>query len=91
MKAAGVIAVEKAKQDGRWDQAYDSNRTSTVPPDFQSALDQHPDAKKFFATLNKTNVYAFLWRIQTSRKLETRQANIEKFIAMLEDKQVIHP
>jgi uncharacterized protein YdeI (YjbR/CyaY-like superfamily) len=91
MKPTGVLEVEKAKQDGPWDQAYDSNRTNTVPPDFQSALDQHPNAKEFFATLNKTNVYAILWRIQTARKSETRQAKIEKFIAMLEDKQVIHP
>ncbi len=52
--------------------------------DFQAALDAHPKAKAFFATLNKTNVYAILWRIQTSKRAETRQADIEKFIVMLE-------
>ncbi|HSX17520.1 MAG TPA: YdeI/OmpD-associated family protein [Patescibacteria group bacterium] len=91
MKPSGIAAVEAAKADGRWDQAYDSPSNSTVPPDFQAALDKNPTAKKFFATLNKANSYAVLWRIQTAKKPETRQARIEKLIAMLNDEQKLHP
>ncbi len=90
MKPAGLAAIEAAKQDGRWDLAYDSPSTSTVPPDFQAALDQNPRAKTFIATLNKTNVYAMLWRIQTAKKPETRQARIEKLISMLNDEQKLY-
>src|SRR6266567_116109 len=36
MKTAGLQAIERAKQDGRWDAAYDSPSVSTVPPDFQA-------------------------------------------------------
>jgi hypothetical protein len=32
MKPAGLAEVEAAKQDGRWERAYDSGRASTVPP-----------------------------------------------------------
>jgi uncharacterized protein YdeI (YjbR/CyaY-like superfamily) len=83
MQAAGLAAVNLAKQDGRWDAAYDAPSTATVPEDFQAALEKNPTAKQFFATLNKANVYAFCWRIQTAKKPETRSARIDKFIAML--------
>lgn len=90
MKPAGLAAVSAAKEDGRWDQAYDSHSTSTVPADFQAALDKNPQAKEFFATLNKTNTYAFLWRIQTAKRPKTRQARIEKFIVMLANGEKLH-
>lgn len=83
MKPSGLAAVEAAKADGRWEQAYDSAQTMTMPEDFAAALEANPKAKEFYATLNKTNTYAMLWRIQTAKKPETRVARIEKFVAML--------
>lgn len=91
MKPSGLLAVEVAKQNGRWDLAYDSHRTITVPPDFQAALDQNPQAKEFFATLNKTNKYAILWRIQTARNPKARLGRIQKLLEMLKEGKKIHP
>src|SRR5258706_7902096 len=71
MKPAGLKAIESAKQDGRWDAAYDSQSKATVPDDFQAALDQNSKAKAFFDTLKKYNRYAILFRIQTAKKAET--------------------
>src|SRR5262245_37568323 len=34
MKPAGLQVVERARQDGRWEAAYDSQRTAEVPSDF---------------------------------------------------------
>jgi uncharacterized protein YdeI (YjbR/CyaY-like superfamily) len=87
MQAAGTREVELAKADGRWDAAYDSQSNATVPEDFQSELDKNPAAKEFFDTLNSTNRYSILYRIQSAKKPETRRARIEKFIAMLLDKK----
>lgn len=83
MQPAGLAAVEAAKQDGRWDQAYDGPSSITIPPDFQAMLDANPTAKKFYESLNKTNTYAILWRIQTAKKPATRQARMGKLLAML--------
>jgi uncharacterized protein YdeI (YjbR/CyaY-like superfamily) len=83
MQPAGLTAVNLAKQDGRWDNAYEPASTLKIPEDFLAELDKNPKAKEFFGTLNKTNVYAFSWRIQTAKKPETRNARIEKFIQML--------
>lgn len=90
MKSAGQAEVDAAKLDGRWDQAYDSASNMSVPEDFQIALNAHPNAKAFYTTLNKTNTYAILWRIQTAKKPETRAARIEKLVAMLERGEKLH-
>ena len=90
MKAAGLAAVELAKGDGRWDAAYDSQRTSTVPEDLQAELDRKPKAKAFFAALDSANRYAVLWRIQTAKKPETRARKIATLVEMLERNEKIH-
>lgn len=90
MQPSGLAAINQAKQDGRWDAAYDAPSASKVPEDFQTALDKNPEAKLFFETLNKSNKYAFCWRVQTAKKPETRTARIEKFIDMLNRGQKLY-
>ena len=85
MRPSGIAEVDAAQKDGRWEQAYDSPSNMKMPDDFQAALDQNSKAKEVFSTLNKTTVYAFLWRIQTAKTPKTRQARIEKFIQMLNE------
>jgi len=84
MQPAGQAAIDAAKADGRWDLAYDSASNMTMPKDLQVALDANPKAKAFYETLNKTNNYSILWRIQTAKRPETRAARIEELVAMLE-------
>jgi uncharacterized protein YdeI (YjbR/CyaY-like superfamily) len=90
MKPAGLQAVERAKQDGRWDAAYDSPSSANVPTDFQARLSKSAQAKAFFATLDSANRYAILFRIQTAKKAETRARRIEQFTEMLERKEKLH-
>ncbi len=90
MKPPGRREVELAKQDGRWERAYDSQSRSVIPTDFQAALDQSPTAQAFFVKLNSANRYAFLFRIQTAKKAETRAERIKKFVAMLEQGETLH-
>ena len=91
IQPAGLAEVERAKQDGRWEAAYDSHSTATVPDDLQAALDSNAEAGAFFATLNSTNRYAILFRIQTAKKAETRAKRIREFIGMLERHEKMHP
>ncbi len=90
MQPSGLAQVVAAKKDGRWVQAYDSPKNSEVPADFKTALDENPKAKAFFETLNKTNRFTILWRIQTAKKPETRTKRIEQLIAMLASGQAPH-
>ncbi len=91
MRAAGLKAVESAKADGRWAQAYDSPRTAKVPADLQAALDANAGAKAFFATLESRNRYAILWRVQTAKLAATRAKRIAQLVAMLERREKLHP
>jgi len=83
MKPTGLQQVALAKRDGRWEAAYASQRTIAIPDDFQEELNHNPQAQAFYGTLNSTNRYAILRRIETAKKQETRAAWIAKFIAML--------
>jgi uncharacterized protein YdeI (YjbR/CyaY-like superfamily) len=91
MRDSGLKEMLRAKEDGRWQRAYDSPGNATIPEDFQSALDKSARAKTFFATLESRNRYAILFRIQTVKKAETRARKIAEFIAMLERHEKIHP
>ena len=91
MQAAGRAAIERAKENGRWEAAYDSHRTAVPPADLTTALEKHPKANAFFATLNSQNRYAILFRIQTAKKDETRKKRIDQFIRMLEKHEKLHP
>jgi uncharacterized protein YdeI (YjbR/CyaY-like superfamily) len=91
MRPAGLRAVEAAKADGRWEAAYDGPATISVPEDLQAALDANEAARACFATLNRTNRNAILWRIQTARRPETRAKRIEQFVAMLERGEKLYP
>jgi len=91
MKPAGLAEIEKARSDGRWEQAYDSQSRATVPEDLQRELDRNPEAAKFFAALDSANRYAVLYRIHEAKKPETRARRIEKFIGMLNRQEKLHP
>jgi uncharacterized protein YdeI (YjbR/CyaY-like superfamily) len=91
MKSAGLKEVNVAKEDGRWNAAYESQRNFTVPEDFQAELDKNARAKAFYETLNKQNRYAIYFRIHSAKKPETRKARIDKFITMLTDNEKLHP
>ncbi len=83
MHPAGLAQVEAAKADGRWDRAYDSPANAMIPEDFQAALDSHPEAAEFFATLKSASRYSMLYRIQTAVKPETRARRVSEYIEML--------
>ncbi len=84
MKPAGMKAIEAARLDGRWEAAYASQKNSTIPQDFQAALDQNVKARDFFSTLKSAERYSILFRIHNARKPETRARRIQQFIEMLE-------
>jgi uncharacterized protein YdeI (YjbR/CyaY-like superfamily) len=91
MKPPGLAAVEAARQDGRWEAAYDSFSNATIPDDFQAELDKNAAAQAFFDILNRQNRYAILYRIQTAKKAETRARRIQQFIEMLANQEKLYP
>jgi uncharacterized protein YdeI (YjbR/CyaY-like superfamily) len=90
MRPAGMAEVKAAKADGRWDAAYEGARTAKVPDDLRRELDANEAARDFFATLDSSNRYAILYRLDDAKKPETRERRLRKFVAMLERGEKIH-
>ena len=91
MQPAGHAEVERAKADGRWESAYDSPTTASVPDDLSAALATRPAAKAAFATLDATNRYAILHRLMTAKQPTTRARRLATFVDMLEAGKTLHP
>ncbi|MBX2972301.1 MAG: YdeI/OmpD-associated family protein [Flavobacteriales bacterium] len=90
MHPAGLAAVERAKANGQWDKAYAPASTITVPPDLEAALKKNRKARDFFATLKSSNRFAFLHRLHTAKKEETRARRLALFIGMMERGETFH-
>jgi len=91
MRPPGLRAIELARRDGRWERAYASARNSVIPSDLAQALAANPKARAFFATLNRQNRYAILFRIQNVKKADTRASKIAQFVDMLSRGERLHP
>lgn len=83
MKPTGMVQVEAAKKDGRWDRAYAGPATITAPDDLKAALADYPKARAAFEALSKTQRFAFLLRLQNTVTPEGRAKKISKYIALL--------
>jgi len=90
MTPAGLKEVEAAKADGRWAAAYDSPANATVPAEFVKELARNAKAKQFYATLNKANLYAITYRLQTAKRPETKIKRIKLIIDMLARGEKFH-
>ena len=83
MREPGQAKVDAARADGRWDAAYEPQSRATVPDDLQRALDAHPDAQRFFATLTGSTRYAFLHRLHHVSQPAARAKRISSYIELL--------
>lgn len=91
MQPAGLAAVDRAKQNGTWDNAYAGAASIQVPEDLAAALDGIPQARQNFEGLDGANRYAVLYRVVTAKRPETRARRIAQFAAMLARGETLQP
>ncbi|PON23015.1 hypothetical protein TGAM01_v208020 [Trichoderma gamsii] len=89
MKPAGMLEVDAAKGDGRWEKAYAGPATMEVPQDFANALKENAVAKAAFDGLSRADRYPFLWSITTVKRAETRERKIIEFVSLLASRQAL--
>ena len=90
MRTSGLNAIEKAKANGTWEKAYDSPSKMTIPDDFLKELSKNKSAETFFKSLNKTNLFAIGFRLQTAKKQETREKRMKEIIEKLAKGEKYH-
>lgn len=91
MRPAGLAAIERAKQDGRWEAAYAGSAAIEVPPDLAQALAAQPSARAAFERLNRLNRFAVLYGVSTATSPGTRARRVEQLVSMLARGESIHP
>jgi uncharacterized protein YdeI (YjbR/CyaY-like superfamily) len=90
MTAAGQRAIDMAKADGRWEKAYASPSSFTLPEDFKQILYKNKKAQAFYDSLSKANQYAIYFRIHTAKRQETKERWIKKIMQMLLENKTFH-
>ena len=90
MRPAGLEQIQAAKRDGRWKVAYESPRKMQIPSDFLQELARDPKAHAFFQTLDKRNLYAIAWRLNTAYKPAIRENRMKKILQMLASGKKLH-
>ncbi|GAA4726228.1 YdeI/OmpD-associated family protein [Phytohabitans rumicis] len=84
MRAPGLAEVAAARADGRWEAAYESQRTATVPADLAAALAASPRAREAYERLDRTARYLVILGLAKTRTPAGRAARLAKEIAALE-------
>lgn len=90
MQPSGLVHVQAARQDGRWEQAYAGSSDMVIPDDFLDELEKNAAAKRFYAALDRRNLFAIYYRIHTAKRAQTRQKRIAEIIARLALGQAFH-
>ncbi len=94
MTPAGQRAVDAAKADGRWDNAYAPIRNAsaeTLPADLLKAINASPRARKMLKILGKMNLFALGFRTNNMRTPAGRAKKIAALVEMLERGETIVP
>lgn len=90
MQPPGLAQVAAAQADGRWQAAYAGQCAMTIPEDFLRALDAWPAAKATYQGLNRANLYAVAYRLETARSPETREKRIAAILDRLARGETFH-
>lgn len=83
MQKPGYREIKKAKADGRWDAAYESQANATIPSDLAEAFQLHPAIKTRFDTMTRAKQYSYLHKLMTARTTAVRTVRLAKIIADL--------
>ena len=81
MTAAGLKAIEGAKQDGSWN-AYDAIEELTIPTDLAEALIANPTASRYFEAFSASVKKSILWWIERAKTAETREKRIAETVRL---------
>jgi len=83
MRSTGLAEVDAAKADGRWDAAYESQRTAEVPADLTAALAHDDAARTAFEALGRSERYAVALPILKATTPTARARQVARAVGRL--------
>jgi uncharacterized protein YdeI (YjbR/CyaY-like superfamily) len=86
MTPVGLMTVEEAKKNGRWDKAYSSTRGAVdVPDDLTCALKKNKIAQKNFESFPPSTRFMYIYWINEAKRQETRERRIFTVVSRSEN------
>lgn len=85
MEAPGLLQVQAAQADGRFEQAYAGSADMELDPEFLTALEKNPAAKAAFEALPRSKIFSIYVAIHGAKKEATKQRRIAKAIEELSE------
>ncbi|MGC5024929.1 YdeI/OmpD-associated family protein [Tsukamurella sp. DT100] len=83
VRPAGYAQRDAAQADGRWDAAYESQRTAETPPDLRAALAENPTAATAFEAMSRSDRYAVILPLLKARTPQRRAELVARAVAEL--------
>ena len=89
MRPQGQQEIDRAKADGRWDNAY-RQRDGEIPAELQDALDADPEIAAAFGAQSAQNRFAMAFRIANLKRPASRAARVAEYVEMLKRGETLH-
>ena len=83
MRPAGLAEVEAAQADGRWDAAYERQRTAVTPDELAVALAADPVAQTAYDALGRSERYALMLPVLKATTDAARAREVARALARL--------
>ncbi|RII13860.1 hypothetical protein DSC45_23170 [Streptomyces sp. YIM 130001] len=83
MREPGLAEVRRAQEDGRWDAAYESQRTATTPPELAAELEADPVAAAAFDRLDRTGRYLVMLPLLQALTPDARSERLARILRLL--------
>lgn len=84
MRPAGWAEIEDAKADGRWDAAYEPQRTASVPAELTAALADNARARLAFEALGRSEQYLLMLPLLKAYTPKMRTAALRRLMTRLD-------
>jgi uncharacterized protein YdeI (YjbR/CyaY-like superfamily) len=84
MEALGLEAVEAARENGRWADAYSSKETPDTPADLEQALSRNTKAQANFLEMANSYKTNYIFWILGAKKPQTRERRIAEVVKRAE-------
>ena len=89
MRPEGQREIDRAKADGRWDNAY-RQRDGDLPVELQEALSADPVIAEAFASQSAQNRFAMAFRVANLKRPASRAARVAEYVEMLNRGETLH-
>jgi uncharacterized protein YdeI (YjbR/CyaY-like superfamily) len=83
MRPAGLAQVDAAKDDGRWDAAYERQSTAEVPEDLAAALAMDDAARAAFEAMGRSERYAVMLPVLKATTPQARAREVVRAVVQL--------